>query len=99
MLAFAQDVFALMHDLADLVHSRNDFFVYHEESKSQSNPSKFKISDLDRDKVSNRTQDSQRDDMLAFAQDVFALMHDLADLVHSRNDFFVYHFQCVYLTR
>ena len=33
-----------------------------EESKSQSNPSKFKISDLDRDKVSNRTQDSQRDD-------------------------------------
>lgn len=25
MLAFAQDVFALMHDLADLVHSRNDF--------------------------------------------------------------------------
>ncbi len=35
--------------------------------------------------------------MLAFAQDVFALMHDLADLVHSRNDFFVYHFQCVYL--
>lgn len=33
-----------------------------EESKSQSNPSKFKISDLDRDKASNRTQDSQRDD-------------------------------------
>lgn len=33
-----------------------------EESKSQSNPSKFKISDLDRDKASNSTQDSQRDD-------------------------------------
>ncbi|MCH4460114.1 DHA2 family efflux MFS transporter permease subunit [Staphylococcus haemolyticus] len=33
-----------------------------EESKSQSNPSKFKISDLDRDKALNRTQDSQRDD-------------------------------------
>ncbi|MGV3095817.1 MULTISPECIES: DHA2 family efflux MFS transporter permease subunit [Staphylococcus] len=33
-----------------------------EESKSQSNPSKFKISDLDRDQASKRTQDAHHDD-------------------------------------
>ncbi|WP_210125349.1 DHA2 family efflux MFS transporter permease subunit [Staphylococcus sp. GDY8P85P] len=33
-----------------------------EESKSQSNPSKFKISDLDRDQASERTQDAHHDD-------------------------------------
>ena len=35
--------------------------------------------------------------MLAFAQDVFALMHDLAVLFILEMIFFVYHFQCVYL--
>ncbi|MDN8760757.1 MFS transporter, partial [Staphylococcus aureus] len=33
-----------------------------EESKSQINPSKFKISDLDRDQASERTQDAHHDD-------------------------------------
>ncbi|MDM7882881.1 DHA2 family efflux MFS transporter permease subunit [Staphylococcus borealis] len=33
-----------------------------EESKTQSNPSKFKISDLDRDQASERTQDAHHDD-------------------------------------